>query len=500
MLLLITEVNEVQFAKADIDETWPLREHRGAWIATVDNIDWPLTRTSSVREQKNQLKYLIGQLHLARLNAVYFQVRPTGDALYNSAIEPWSRYMTGEEGTAPSPLWDPLRFVIDICRALGIEVHAWINPYRANLSPHTDNVAENHMARLFPEYAYVYGTYMWMDPGAEVVQNRTTQVALDLVRRYDLAGLHMDDYFYPYPVVGWTFPDDHTYEAYLSTGGSMDRDDWRRDNVNTLVRRLHTEIHLIKPWVKFSVSPFGLYRPGHPEGMPSPIAGFDQFSQIYCDPKLWLQEGWIDILQPQLYWKIEPPAQSYPVLLDWWISANQNPRVIPVMAGNYLSRIDFDGWPLEEIRQQVIISREPENRSRGSLGNIMFSAKMFRDNIEGTVDFFANYIYPHPALQPEFQWLAANFSSVPIPAPEIHFTNSGRLYVTWDITSESESKFIHQAAIYKWMTDAWSLFTVLPTSGEVANENMGFELASGQYVATLIDRFGRESLRQYFKV
>lgn len=133
----------------------------------------------------------------------------------------------------------------------------------------------------------------------------------------------------------------------------MARDDWRRDNVNKLVRRLHTDIHIIKPWVKFSVSPFGLYRPGHPEGMPSPIAGFDQFSQIYCDPILWLQQGWIDILQPQLYWRIDPPAQSYPVLLDWWISSDQNPRVIPVMAGNYLSRVDFDGWPLDEIGRQV---------------------------------------------------------------------------------------------------------------------------------------------------
>lgn len=206
-------------------------------------------------------------------------MRPAGDALYQSNIEPWSRYLTGENGRAPSPLWDPLHYLIDICRPLGIEVHAWINPYRANLNPTSDGLAANHMARVYPEYAYVYNTLLWMDPAAKVVQDRTVDVALDLVRRYDLAGLHMDDYFYPYPVAGWSFPDDRTYAAYVSGGGTMARDDWRRNNVNTLVRRLNTEIHAIKPHVKFSVAPFGIYRPGHPDGMPPPIAG--KYSQSF---------------------------------------------------------------------------------------------------------------------------------------------------------------------------------------------------------------------------
>ncbi|KAJ6643982.1 Glycosyl hydrolase YngK [Pseudolycoriella hygida] len=463
-------------------DTLPTREHRGAWIATVYNIDWPLSPTASVTTQQDQLKNLVSEISRAGLNAIYLQVRPTGDALYQSNIEPWSRYLTGEEGRAPSPVWDPLQYLINICHPLGIEIHAWMNPYRANVAPHTNNVAPNHMARVYPQYAYVYNTLLWMDPGAEAVQNRTTEVALDLVRRYDLDGLHLDDYFYPYPVAGWTFPDDNTYAAYIAGGGTMAKDDWRRDNVNRLVRRLNTEIHLIKPYVKFSVSPFG----------------FDQFSQIFSDPKLWMQQGWVDMLQPQLYWKIDPPAQSYPTLLNWWVGANQNPLVRPVMAGNYLTRVELDGWPLDEIRRQVEISREPANRVRGSWGNVMYSAKMFRDNIQGTVDFFANYIYQQPALQPAFLWLAANVTTAPILPPKVKVTSERRLHL--NLVKTTELSFVHQIAIYKSSSNGWVLVKVLPANRPATESDVGMELERGHYAVTSVDRFGRESVKSHFEI
>ncbi|KAG4076869.1 hypothetical protein HA402_006579 [Bradysia odoriphaga] len=478
----------------------PTREHRGTWIATVYNIDWPLSPTASVTVQQDQLKHLVAQISRGGLNAVYFQVRPAGDALYQSNIEPWSRFLTGQNGRAPSPVWDPLQFLISICHPLGIEVHAWINPYRANLSPTSTDLATNHMARVYPQYAYVYNTLLWMDPGAAVVQDRTAQVALDLVRRYDLDGLHMDDYFYPYPVAGWTFPDDNTFAAYRASGGTMAKDDWRRNNVNTLVRRLNTEIHAIKPWVKFSVSPFGIYRPGHPDGMPPPIAGFDQFSQIFCDPKLWMQQGWVDMIQPQLYWRIDPPAQSYPLLLNWWVAASQNPLVRPVMAGNYLTRVDTDAWPLDEIRRQVEISREPANRVRGSWGNVMYSAKMFRDNIQGTVDFFANFIYSQPALQPAFDWLYANTSIAVIPRPEVNITSDQKFYVRNLDTSTESTLLIKQIAIYKLRGSGWALIKLLPTGDGGTNWNVGLELEKGYYAATLVDRFEREGMKSYFEI
>ncbi|ODN02308.1 hypothetical protein Ocin01_04383 [Orchesella cincta] len=391
------------------DENNPGREVRGAWVATVTNIDWPKSPSNTVATQQADLKFLVDRMEAAGINTIYFQVRPAGDALYNSSIEPWSEYLTGAQGQAPTPLWDPLQFIIDYAHDKGIEVHAWINPYRASLKPSFDHLAANHMAKQFPQYAYIYSTFGWMDPGAQEVQNRTYDVAIDLVTRYDIDGLHMDDYFYPYPVTGEYFPDNRTYEQYLQSGGNMNVADWRRDNVNKLMERLYEGVHAVKPRIIFSISPFGLYRPGEPEGMPSPIVGLDQYSQLYCDPKLWLQRaGWM-CSSLNFIWAIQPPQQSYPVLLNWWLE--QNPLGRHVYAGNYLSRVETNGWPLSEIRDQVAISRENVHRSRGSWGNVQFSAKMFRDNFEGTVDYFHENVYKYPALQPIFPWLNGDVSS-----------------------------------------------------------------------------------------
>lgn len=398
-------------------ERFPGREHRGVWIATVANIDFPTSPNSSVEEQQAELRFLIEQLASARINAVYFQVsrsschinhhflqrlfhefqaRPVCDALYSSNIEPWSKYLAGEQGLAPSPPWDPLSFLIDLCSQYDIEVHAWINPYRANMSPDKEGLHSSHIAHVHPEFAYPYGFYLWMDPGSEIIAKWTLNVALDLVRNYDLAGIHMDDYFYPYPVEGVPFPDDVTYGEYLNDGGLLSRNDWRRDNVNRLVARMGREIRALKPDVALTIAPFGIYRAGHPEGHPSPpIIGFDPYTQLFCDAKLWLQEGWIDSLIPQLYWRIDPPAQSYPILLDWWL--DQNVAEKEVNAGIGLYRIESLDWELDEIRRQVEISRENGNRLRGSWGTVMFCAKYIRDNFKEVRDYLRDVVYPFPA-------------------------------------------------------------------------------------------------------
>ena len=338
---------------------------------------------------------------------ITIEVRPAGDALYASEIEPWSNYLTGVQGQAPEPFWDPLEFVINYAHGKNMEVHAWINPYRAKLENTPEGLDPKHMALQFPEFAYPFDTYMWMDPGAVVVQNRTYEVVIDLVTRYDLDGLHMDDYFYPYPVTGVEFPDSATYQEYLNDDGVMNLGDWRRDNVNKLIERLNFGIHQTKPWVKFTISPFGIYRACEPEigGMPCSIQGFDQYNEIYCDAKLWLVNGWVDALIPQLYWRIDPPQQSYPVLLDWWVSEAQNPLNRHVYAGNYLTRIELQNWPLSEIYNQVRISGSTANRARGSWGNVQFSAIVFRDNVQDAISYFNTTIYPYPALQPLFPWL-----------------------------------------------------------------------------------------------
>jgi len=449
---------------------------------------------------------LIDHIEDGGFNAVYFQVRPVGDALYQSSIEPWSRYITGTQGTAPNPLWDPLQFVIDYCKPKNIEVHAWINPYRANMAASTAGLAPNHMAREIPECARMYHTFLWMDPGCSRVQDRTYAVAIDLITRYDLDGLHMDDYFYPYPQTGLAFPDNATYAEYQNSGGNLGRDDWRRDNVNKLVERLNIGLHEVKPWIKFSISPFGIYRPGHPEGMPPPIVGLDQYSAIYCDPKKWMIEGWVDILQPQLYWKIDPPAQSYPTLLAWFVASPQNPRGRHVYAGNYLSQIDPTGgnWDVYEIHRQVDISREVPHREKGSWGNVHFSAKMIRDDVKGCRAFFKVFTHPLPAFQPPFPWLSnATFSQIQEIKPIVEVRGNlihTSVTTTTTMTQPIDGLF-HKAGIFREADgDEWNLIKVIPLAKETFFSFQVQDLPTGNYALVYLNRFGQESRKTFFTI
>eukprot|EP00918_Siedleckia_nematoides_P057650 GHVU01125680.1.p1 GENE.GHVU01125680.1~~GHVU01125680.1.p1 ORF type:complete len:485 (-),score=16.56 GHVU01125680.1:43-1284(-) len=330
-----------------------------------------------------------------------------GDALYASSYEPWSEWLTGTQGTTPSPSWDPLQYAIDVGRTAGIEVHAWLNPYRANVRGNTAALSPGSMCNTISQHCHAYGSYMWMDPGAQEVQDQLYNVVMDIATRYDVTGIHFDDYFYPYPVSGVDFPDDLTWNSYANGGGSMSRADWRRDNVNKIVQRLYNGIRGLDSTgkrVRFSIGPFGIYRPGHPDGMPPPIQGFDQYTQLYADPRLWLNQGWVDIMQPQLYWQVNAPNQPYRPLLEWWCSENTAGR--HVYAGLYLSRVDPNNgdWPLSEIQSQVHISRE--YTSSGSWGNLMYSYAMYRRNIKNIVSVFQSDPYNETAVQPSMPWLS----------------------------------------------------------------------------------------------
>jgi len=377
----------------------PTTEFRALFIATVNNIDWPSAPSLTVAQQRAELTTYVDTMASLHMNAIMFQVRTTGDAFYQSSIEPWSKYLTGTQGLAPNPLYDPLETLIELAHAKGIQVHAWLNPYRANMAPNWEGLAFNHMAIVHREFAYPYGSYLWMDPGASVVVNHLLDVARDVVSRYQVDGVHMDDYFYPYPETA-PFPDNATYQAYLDQGGSMLLADWRRENVNNMIVRMLDVVKSTRPGCMFSISPFGLYRPGNPEGMPPPITGFDPYSQIYADAKFWLQQGWVDFLAPQLYWTINSTGQSYPQILDWWL--NNNPARRYIYASNGVYRIDPAGgnWPVDEIEQQISMSRDPARRDKLSYGNILFSAKYFRDNTKGINDDFRARVYTHNATIP----------------------------------------------------------------------------------------------------
>jgi len=383
------------------------REFRGAWVASVANIDWPSRPGLPVAQQQGELLAILDRAKALNLNAIVLQVRPAADALYASPHEPWSEYLTGEQGKAPEPLYDPLEFAVTEAHRRGIELHAWFNPYRARHPSAKSPDAASHISVTRPELVKRYGNFLWMDPGEPEVQDRTVAVMLDVTRRYDVDGIHIDDYFYPYPERDSArqiipFPDEPSWQRYVASGGTLSRDDWRRQNVDRMVERLYREIKREKPWVKFGVSPFGVWRPRHPEQITS---GLDQFGELYADALKWWREGWLDYLAPQLYWPIAQTPQSYPVLLRWWAEHNVKGRHL--WPGNFTNRVayaDQPFWPAREIMGQVYVTRGHP----GATGNIHFSMRVLmpRADTDSLAERLMRETYREPALVPASPWLS----------------------------------------------------------------------------------------------
>lgn len=376
----------------------PMREFRAAWVATVGNIDWPSKPGLPVEQQKAELRLILDKAVELRLNAIIFQVRPSCDALYKSDIEPWSEYLTGKMGKAPAPNYDPLKYAVDEAHARGLELHAWFNPYRAGHPNAKSPISSGHVSRKHPSMVRKYGKYLWLDPSDPAVQNYTTRVILDVVKRYDIDGVHLDDYFYPYKeknARGETleFPDERNWRAYQKRGGKLDRSEWRRGHVNKLMERLGKEIKAQKKWVKFGISPFGIWRPGHPPQ----IKGLDAYEQLYADARLWLAKGWVDYLAPQLYWAIAPPEQSYPVLLDWWHGQNEMKRAI--FPGSALTRVG-NLWKAEEIVRQFQLARKSPTP-----GYICWNMTSLMKNPDDLQRKLVQSINSVPALVPRFEWI-----------------------------------------------------------------------------------------------
>lgn len=400
------------------------REFRGAWVASVANIDWPSKRTLTTEQQRQELAAILDKCQQLKLNVVVLQVRPACDALYASKLEPWSEYLTGVQGKAPSPFWDPLEFAVKQAHARGLELHAWFNPFRARHTSGNKNLplAANHISRTHPELVKTYGTHLWLDPGLPEVHDYSARVILDVVQRYDIDGVHIDDYFYPYrekDAAGKLipFPDWTSWGNYQKSGGSLSRDDWRRDNVNRFIERMYREVHAAKPWVKVGVSPFGIYRPGYP----AQIKGFDQYESIYADPKTWLGQGWLDYLVPQLYWRIDPPATSFPVLLKWWtennpkhrmIVAGMNTTAIGAVSNYTVADAGNKNWPASEIVKQVEIARQ----QTGSSGHIHWNMGALMKDKGGVDEALLRSEYQQPALVPALNGAAAKPSAPKLTA------------------------------------------------------------------------------------
>ncbi len=399
------------------------REFRAAWVSTVANIDWPSKSTLNAAQQQAEAIVILDRARAMNLNAIVLQVRPSADAIYASELEPWSEYLSGAQGRAPQPWYDPLKFWIAQAHARGLELHAWFNPYRARHATAKSPLAASHIGKTNPSAVKPYGRFLWMDPGEEAASKQTLAVILDVVKRYDIDGVHIDDYFYPYPIEaggpegaldGATsskaeldFPDQPSWQRYLLAGGKLGRADWRRQNVNQLIEAMYKGIHAEKSWVRFGISPFGV---GKPDRRPPGIVGFSQYDKLYADAEMWLANGWLDYLSPQLYWAIAPPGQAYGVLLDYWLA--QNPHGRHVWPGLFTSRIGAPGKSFTpgEIVQQIGLTR---TRPKAG-GHVHFSIAPLMDNRQGISDQLKAGHYAGPALVPATPWLRAEAAVAPV--------------------------------------------------------------------------------------
>lgn len=377
----------------------PTYEFRGVWIATVDNIDWPNRGDVNSVTQKAEF---IRQLDLHKkngMNAIIAQVRPAADAFYPSLLEPWSQWLSGVQGKPPAPYYDPLEFMVEETHKRGMEFHAWLNPYRANFNIRTASIASNHITKLHPDWFLTYGDKKYFDPSNNDAQEFVVAVVRDIVKRYDIDAIHMDDYFYPYRIAGKEFPD---AAAYIRSGSKLSKDDWRRSNVDSIIEKLSIAIKQEKPYCKFGISPFGVWRNNDkdPEGSDS-RAGQTNYDDLYANILLWMKNQWIDYVAPQLYLEIGHDKIAYEKLVDWW-SRHSYGRHVYIGHGIYRAFEKALAWknPNQLPNQIKLLRQYPEVQ-----GSIYFSSKTFDRNPNGWNDSLRNNYYRQPALIPEMEWL-----------------------------------------------------------------------------------------------
>lgn len=376
----------------------PNYEFRAVWVATVENIDWPSKRTLSVAEQQAEFIRLVEMHHRNGMNALIVQIRPAADAFYSSSLEPWSEYLTGKQGLPPVPYYDPLEFMIRETHKRGMEFHAWLNPYRAVFNIIRSSVAPNHISKQHPEWFVNYGDKKYFNPGIPAVRTHVAEVVKDIVKRYSIDAIHMDDYFYPYKIPGREFPDQ---SAFLLYGKGMTKDEWRRSNCDSIIVLLHRTIRNTNPKVKFGISPFGVWRNKHQDPMGSETrSGPTNYDELYADVLLWLQKGWIDYIAPQLYWERGHALAAYDILLRWW---NEHGYGKHLYIGHGIYRAGSNtAWKnRNEIPEQITSLRNHENVQ----GSIYYNSSSFNKNPNGWNDSLQQNYYRYPALVPPMHWI-----------------------------------------------------------------------------------------------
>ena len=394
-LLLLTLINIIGFiAKA---QTKP--EFRGVWVATVDNIDWPSKGNYYSDSQKTEFIKLLDMHQRNGMNALIVQIRPATDAFYPSPYEPWSEFLTGKQGQPPVPYYDPLEFMINETHKRGMEFHAWMNPYRAVFNIGTSSIAPNHITKVYPNWFLTYGDKKYFDPGNKEVQQFVTNVVKDVVSRYAVDAVHFDDYFYPYRIAGKEFPDN---AKYLQYGNGMNKDDWRRSNVDSIILMLSNAIKKGNLKCQFGISPFGVWRneDKDPVNGSKTKAGQTNYDDLYADILLWLKNGWIDYVAPQLYWEFGHKAAPYEILLDWW-SKHTYGRNCYIGLGIYRANSNSAWKDITQLPRQIEALRNTPNIQ----GMIFFSSRSFNNNPNGWSDSLRLDYFKEPAKTPGMTWI-----------------------------------------------------------------------------------------------
>lgn len=468
----------------------PKREFRGVWMHTI-NGDY-------MGKSQNEFKaYLINQLNTlqnAGINAVLFQVRPEADAFYPSKYEPWSRFLTGTQGVSPG--WDPMAFVIEECHKRCMEFHAWVNPYRVQLNINT-KLDPSHVYYQHPEWFVVYGNQRFFNPGLPQCRDFINKVMKDIITRYDVDAIHMDDYFYPYPIAGKEFQDEEAFKAYgIPAGFADEKDNWRRNNVNMLIRDLHQMIRETKPWVKFGVSPFGIYRnkKNASDGIGSETNGLQNYDQLYADVLLWIRNGWVDYNIPQVYWEIGNKAADHEILVNWWAAyAYDRPLFIGQDVERTVKAADLNNPQISQIPRKMYLSRNTQNVA----GNCFWSGKALLENPGNYLGALTKVYQAYPALPPVFTFMDDKAPKA-VRSLKARWTEDGYILMWREPKAKEEMDKANNYCIYRFenkekvnLDDASKIIAVTKDCFYKLPYDEG--KVKYRYVVTALDRLHNES-------
>lgn len=472
------------------------REFRGVWVATVVNIDWPSKPGLTSDQQKIELVKLLDAHKKQGINAIMLQIRPTADAFYAKSEEPWSMYLTGKQGMPPYPFYDPLEFAIDACHQRGIELHAWFNPYRATFDGIEAKINANHISKIKPEWFFSYDGKKLFNPGLPEVRQYITRVILNVVDNYDIDGVHFDDYFYPYTVKGKTINDAETFILY--NNGIDNINDWRRNNINQLIETLNDSIHAHKKYMKFGVSPFGIWKNRAQDAEGSETSGGDSYYEIFADSRKWVQNGWVDYINPQIYWSFSTRAAPYANLVDWW-AKQTNGRQLYIGLGAYRVNATKDlSWRNPaQLGNQISYARKIPTVN----GSVFFSSKSLTNNPLGISDSLKTKYFKFPALPPSMPWL----DSVAPKQPKLlvaHVTPNGETQLNWAIPdTATDNEDVYGFVVYRFdenekinLNKASNIKAIFYSKTLQWIDPDKPEQKKYKYVITALDRLKNESL------